>query len=418
MPLAASSARANPGATLPGASPPGSGEDGLMATEGADQVRPVRCGPSCHDRDMTGRNRGAEIVEFGSVPGFVVFDLPGTPLSAGGTRLAPDVSVAEVAVLARSMTYKFAALSERVGGAKAGVRGDPADRAGKAALMARFCAEVRPLTDAGRFLTGPDMGTAEEDFEPLRRGRAAPAAIRAMVAGVPFEDLLTGYGVAVAAETALGGGAKGSKGLNGHTVAIEGFGKVGGGVAREVGRRGGRVAAVSTVAGCVSDPSGLDVDRLLTLRRTHGDACVLRYGRPVLAPRQLFTEVNADVLVPGTRPGAIDAQTARSLRPGVRVIAPAANAPYTAAGAEVLRERGIVALPDFVCNAGAVIGYRSAVDATPDQVLAKVEATIGELIRAALGHPGGPLAGACEQAGGFLRSWWGEPPGPPFAPAE
>lgn len=364
---------------------------------------------------MTGRDGGAEIVELGSVPGFVVFDLPGALLSAGGTRLAPDVSVAEVAVLARSMTYKFAALGERVGGAKAGVRGDPADRAGKAALMARFCAEVRPLTEAGRFLTGPDMGTAEEDFAPLRERRAAPTAIRAVVAGVPFEDLLTGYGVAVAAETALGGG---SKGLDGRSVAIEGFGKVGSGVAREVARRGGRVAAVSTVAGCVADPSGLDVGRLLALRQAHGDACVLRYGLPVMVPPQLFAEVDADVLVPGTRPGAIDAQTARSLPPGVRVIAPAANAPYTEAGAEVLRQRGIVALPDFVCNAGAVIGYRSAADATPDQVLAAVEVRIGELIRAALGHPGGPLAGACEQAGGFLRSWWGEPPGPPFAPAE
>src|SRR5437868_431479 len=88
----------------------GCGEDGLTATEGADQVRAAGRGPSCHDRDVTGRNGGAEIVEFGSVPGFVVFDLPGAPLSAGGTRLAPDVSVAEVAVLARSMTYKFAAL--------------------------------------------------------------------------------------------------------------------------------------------------------------------------------------------------------------------------------------------------------------------------------------------------------------------
>ena len=35
---------------------------------------------------------GPEIVELGSVPGFVVFDLPGVPLSAGGTRLAPDVT--------------------------------------------------------------------------------------------------------------------------------------------------------------------------------------------------------------------------------------------------------------------------------------------------------------------------------------
>jgi hypothetical protein len=79
---------------------------------------------------------------------------------------------------------------------------------------------------------------------------------------------------------------------------------------------------------------------------------------------------------------------------------------------------GQVTMPDFVCNAGAVIGYRSAADTTPAQVLAAVEARIAGLIGEALGHPAGPLAGACEQAGGFLRSWWGEPPGPPFAPAE
>ena len=90
--------------------------------------------------------------------------------------------------------------------------------------------------------------------------------------------------------------------------------------------------------------------------------------------------------------------------------------PYTKPGADVLRQRGIVALPDFVCNAGAVIGYRSAADATPDEVLAAVEATVAGLILEALHHPSGPLAGACERAGQFLRGWWGEPPGPPYAP--
>jgi glutamate dehydrogenase (NAD(P)+) len=364
---------------------------------------------------LTGRGGGGpEIVELGSVPGFVVFDLPGVPVSAGGTRLAPDVSVAEVAMLARAMTYKFAALGDRVGGAKAGVRGDPTDRAGKDALMAGFCAEVRPLVDAGRFLTGPDMGTAEEDFTPLREHRAAPAAIAAVVDGVPFEDVLTGYGVAAAAEAALRAGW--GSGWDGRSVAIEGFGKVGGGVAREVTRRGGRVAAVSTIAGCVADPAGLDVERLLALRRVHGDACVVRYGRPIGPPGQLFTAVDADVVVPGTRPGVIDGRTAGSLPPGVRVIAPAANVPYTAQGADVLRRRGIVALPDFVCNAGGVIGYRSAPGATPAEVLAAADATITGLILEALRHPAGPLAGAGELAGKFLRGWWGEPPDPPFAP--
>jgi glutamate dehydrogenase (NAD(P)+) len=364
---------------------------------------------------LTGREGGGpEIVELGSVPGFVVFDLPGVPVSAGGTRLAPDVSVAEVALLARAMTYKFAALGAQIGGAKAGVRGDPAESAGKADLMARFCAEIGPLADSGRFLTGPDMGTAEEDFAPLRENRPAPAAVRAVVGGVPFEDLLTGYGVAVAAEAALT--ATWGWGWDGRSVAIEGFGKVGGGVAREVARRGGRVVAVSTVAGYIADPAGLDVEVLLALRREHGDACVARYGRPIGPPAQLFTAVTADVVVPGTRPGAIGAREAASLPAGVRVVAPAANAPYTAQGAEGLRRRGIVALPDFVCNAGAVIGYRSADGATTGEVLAAVDDTITQLILEALGHHDGPLAGACERAARFLRGWWGEPPRPPFAP--
>ena len=361
-----------------------------------------------------GHEPGPEIVELGSVPGFLVFDMPGAPVSAGGTRLAPDVEAAEVALLARAMTFKYAAIGVQVGGAKAGVRGDPADRAGKAALMARFCAEVGPLVNAGRFVTGPDMGTSEEDFAPLRERRPVPSAMRASLGGVPFEDVLTGYGVAAAADAALA--AEWGWGWDSRSAAIEGFGKVGGGVAREVIRRGGRVVAVSTVAGCVADPSGLDVELLLALRREHGDACVTRYGRPAGPPGALFT-VPADVVVPGTRPGAIDGRVAGSLPPGVRVVAPAANAPYTAHGAEVLHERGILALPDFVCNAGAVLGYRSAADAAPGQVLADVEATITGVIREVMRRPGGPLAGACEQAETFLRGWWGEPPARPFAPA-
>jgi glutamate dehydrogenase (NAD(P)+) len=358
--------------------------------------------------------RQPETITLSSVPGFIVFDLPGAAVSAGGTRLAPDVTSGEVALLARAMTYKFASLSAQVGGAKAGVVGDPADRGARAGQMSRYCAEVAPLVAAGRFLTGPDMGTSEQDFATLRDGRPAPAALAAVLDGVPFEDILTGYGVTAAAEAALRAGPGG--GWDGRSVAIEGFGKVGGGVAREVVARGGRVVAVSTLAGCIADPAGLDVGRLLELRREHGDHCVTHYGLPAGPVGQLFTAVSADVLVPGTRPGVITAAVAGALPDTVRVIAPAANVPYTRAGADVLRRRGIVALPDFICNAGAVIGYRSASDATSGQVLADAGARIDGLISAALAHQAGPLASACEQAASFVRSWWGEPPPPPFAP--
>jgi glutamate dehydrogenase/leucine dehydrogenase len=278
--------------------------------------------------------------------------------------------------------------------------------------MARYCDEIGPLCESGRFLTGPDMGTFEEDFAPLRARRAVPGAMSAVVDGVPFEDLLTGYGVAVAAETALSATTGGD--WHGRSAAIEGFGKVGGGVAREVVRRGGRVVAVSTVAGSVADPSGLDVERLLELRGDCGDDCVAQYGRPVAPPAGLFT-AEADVIVPGARPGVVSSAVAQSLAPAVRVVAPAANVPYTTAGAEVLRGRRIAALPDFVCNAGAVLGYRSAPGETPAQVLAAAGNRISEIIALALDHPGGPLAGACAHAAAFLRTWWGEPPPPPFA---
>src|SRR5260370_633371 len=178
------------------------------------------------------RDRGGpEIIELGLVPGFVVFDLPGAPVSAGGTRLVPDVSVAEVALLARAMTYKFAALGERGGGAKAGVRGDPGHRGGEAVLMARVRAGVGPLVAAGR---------------------------------------------------------------------------------------------------CLPDAWGLGVGLPRARRRVAGEACVPGWGGPAGPRGQLFAGVGADVVAPGTGRGVMEGGVAGLLPWGVRVAAPAANAPYTA----------------------------------------------------------------------------------------
>jgi glutamate dehydrogenase/leucine dehydrogenase len=173
-------------------------------------------------------------------------------------------------------------------------------------------------------------------------------------------------------------------------------------------RRGATVVAVSTVAGCVHDPDGLDVEAMLRARREHGDRFVETMSVPTRPAADLF-DVAADVLVPGARTGVLDAT--RAARIDVGVVVPAANVPYTSGGLRVLAERGIAAHADFVCNAGAVIGYQSPRDATPDQVLAAVDATITALVEEVSGHPDGPFAGACERAERFVASWWqGGPP--------
>lgn len=325
-----------------------------------------------------------------TVDAYVAFDLD-CPTSAGGTRLAPDVTERETQLLARAMTYKFAVLQTSFGGAKGTIRATPAERDD---AVRRYVDEIRPLVMSAKFLTATDLGTEPDDFRSLP-GTNQADLMHAEYMGMPLDAYLTGLGVAAAAETALDG-------LAGRTVAIEGFGKVGGATAVEIARRGGRLVAFSTVKGCVRRSSGFDVNELLELRAQHGDDLIEHLGVEVLPAVELFT-TEADVLVPGARIGVINDARARSLK--ARVIAPGANVPYTAAALEVLRARGIPALADFVCNSGATIGYVTDGLQDADQAVAAVEKRVRDLTKESLKDPRGPVWGAAAIAEDHLRTW-------------
>jgi glutamate dehydrogenase (NAD(P)+) len=338
-----------------------------------------------------------------TVNAYVAFDFE-CPTSAGGTRLAPDVTERETQLLARAMTYKFAVLGVDIGGAKATIRATPAERED---AIRRYCDEIRPLIEQRTFLTATDLGTVPDDFLSLPGGEQE-GLMHSEYHGMPLDAYITGLGVAVAAETTLGG-------LDGRTVAVEGFGKVGGATAVEMTRRGARLVAFSTIHGCVRNASGFDVNELLELRAQHGDRLVEHVNSEVKPPGELFL-VDADVLVPGARIGVVDEERAGALK--ARVVAPAANVPYTVGGLRVLRERKIPALADFVCNSGATIGYVTDTLVTAEEAVAAVERRVHELTRVSLEHPDGPLMGARRLAEDHLRTWLDErqmPEGPALA---
>jgi glutamate dehydrogenase (NAD(P)+) len=340
-------------------------------------------------------------VRLQTVDAFVAFDLE-CPTSAGGTRLAPDVTERETQLLARAMTYKFAVLGIDLGGAKAAIRATDADRAD---ALRRYCDEIRAWVEEEKFLTATDLGTQPQDLASLPGGDA-DELMHTPYHGMPLDAYITGLGVATAAEETL-------RGLSGRTAAVEGFGKVGGAAAVELVKRGARLVAFSTIHGCVVKPEGFDVEELLGLRSAHGDRLVEHLGVQVRPAVHLFA-VEADVLVPGARPGVIDEERAAHVRS--KVVAPAANVPYTAHGLDVLRRRGVPALADFVCNAGATIGYVAGVNSV-DEALASVENRIRELTRASLEHAEGPHRGATEIAERHLSTWAADqmPDGPPLA---
>src|SRR5436305_15012811 len=89
-----------------------------------------------------------------TVDAYVAFDLE-CPTSAGGTRLAPDVTERETQLLARAMTYKLAVLGVNIGGAKATIRATDAERDD---AVRRYVEEIRTIVDCSTYLSFTALG--------------------------------------------------------------------------------------------------------------------------------------------------------------------------------------------------------------------------------------------------------------------
>lgn len=287
--------------------------------------------------------------------GILVVDSTALGPCGGGTRMLPDLAPTEIADLARAMTYKFAILGLPRGGSKAGIWADPQmppER--KRAVLEAFGRALSTHLQSKEVAVGPDMGVTAADVSAIYAGARAEN-VRTGLFERPFEGdaaayHITGYGVVAAVRAACC--CMGLE-LDGATVAIEGFGQVGAGAARHAARLGARVVAISTLDGLLYDARGLDIVRLLALRREVGDRCVSAYGAGTPLPTSELYALPVDVLVPGARPYAIDEAMAGRVR--ARLLASGGNISLTSAAEEALFRRGVISVPDFIANAGGAI---------------------------------------------------------------
>ncbi|XVQ06737.1 Glu/Leu/Phe/Val family dehydrogenase [Spirillospora sp. CA-255316] len=289
--------------------------------------------------------------------GVLVIDNTSRGMGKGGTRMSPTLRVTEVARLARTMTWKWAAVDLFHGGAKAGILGDP-NSPHKEGILRAFARALKNEVP-GEYVFGLDMGLSEADaaiFLDELGDRGAAVGLPLALGGLPYDQLgVTGYGVAEAtdaAATTIG------LELRGARVAIQGFGAVGHAAAERLAELGAVVVGVSTARGAVVDPDGLDIARLVELRSGYGDDCVFQYGQALPADEVL--ETRADILVPAALQDVIDKDLAATT--SVRLVVEGANLPTTPAAREVLHERGIEVVPDFIANAGGVVAAAHSMD--------------------------------------------------------
>lgn len=103
-----------------------------------------------------------------STDGFVVTDLDDATTSVGIARLAPKVLRDGAQLLARSVTYTFAAFGVAGhGGASAGINAKPD---GRDAALAGFVDDVRARAEAGALVLSPGTGLSADDLAPLGWG--------------------------------------------------------------------------------------------------------------------------------------------------------------------------------------------------------------------------------------------------------
>ncbi|MER6143236.1 Glu/Leu/Phe/Val dehydrogenase dimerization domain-containing protein [Streptomyces sparsogenes] len=291
--------------------------------------------------------------------GVLVIDNTARGIGKGGTRMSPNVSVEEIARLARVMTWKWASVDLFYGGAKAGIVADPSSP-DKEAILRAF---ARALSNEvpREYVMGLDMGLTEDDAAIVQDelgDRGAAVGTPEHLGGVAYDKLgVTGYGVAEAADAAadfLG------RPLAGARIAIQGFGAVGNAAARRFAELGATVVAVSTAKGALHDPAGLDVPTLLAAREEHGDDFVSRHPHGTAIPSGRELTVDCDILVPAALQDVIDEDNAPDIK--ARLVVEGANLPTSPRAQEILARRGVTVLPDFVANAGGVVAAAFAMD--------------------------------------------------------
>jgi glutamate dehydrogenase (NAD(P)+) len=296
--------------------------------------------------------------------GVLVIDNTSTGPGKGGIRFAPSVTPLEIFKLARTMTWKCAAAGLPFGGAKGGIIADP-NKVDRVSWMKSFAKMIRPYCPS-QYIAATDVGTTELDMAifaheigDMRACTGKPSEL----GGIPHELGTTGYGVSVALQTAFDI-LKELKIIqlsqkSQTRIVIQGFGNVGSFAARFLDQNGVKVVGVSDVSGFIynKEEDGLNIPKLMKDMKGKAKLSDLKdYGYDIRDKDEIF-EIALDIFIPAAMGGVINNKTSSKLvGNGVKMVVEAANIPTTSEAGEYLHKNKIWIIPDFLANAGGVIG--------------------------------------------------------------
>jgi len=288
----------------------------------------------------------------------------------GGIRFHPLETIDTIRALSMWMTWKCSVVDIPLGGGKGGVICDPRNLTEREqerlcrGYVRQLAKNVGPCVD----VPAPDVMTNAkhmlwmlDEYETIH-GAKYPGFITGKPVGMGGSlgrTEATGYGVIYILREAL---KKLNIKIEDTKASFQGFGNVSQHAVQLYRQMGGNVVAISCwdendkTAYTYRMKSGFDINALSAITDTYGTINknkAIELGCDVL-PGDAWIEQDVDILIPAALENQITHENVNKISSSVKVIIEAANGPTTPDADEVINDRGIFLVPDFLANAGGV----------------------------------------------------------------
>ena len=313
----------------------------------------------------------------------------------GGIRFHPQETADTVRALSMWMTWKCAVVDIPLGGAKGGIICDPHDLS--LLEQERLCRgwvrqlakNIGPLSDS----PAPDIMTNAQhmlwmldEYEAIH-GAKYPGFITGKPVGMGGSlgrVEATGYGVMITVREAM---KELEINIQDTIASFQGFGNVSQYAIELYQQMGGTPICVSCwnqedrMAYSFRKKDGFNLKELLSVTDHFGEIDKVNaqdLGFELL-PGDAWLEQDVNLLVPAALEIQITGENAGKISKKTKIIAEGANGPTTPDADNIIKEQGILVIPDFLANAGGVIcSYFEQVQNNANYYWTKEE-TLGKL---------------------------------------
>jgi glutamate dehydrogenase (NAD(P)+) len=278
----------------------------------------------------------------------------------GGIRFHPEETIDTVRALAAWMTWKTAVVDIPLGGGKGGVICDPKSMSqGELERLSRqYVRQVGRILGLEKDVPAPDVYTNSQimawmtDEISWQRGQNAPGTFT----GKPLS-----YGGSLGRNDATARGgvycvreALKARDISGElSYAIQGFGNAGqfaASLTHDILGSEHRLIAASDSRGGVYCEAGMDPHALIRFKLETGT--VIGFPGTKEISNEELLELEVDLLYPSALENVITSKNAANIK--AKIVCELANGPTTPEADDILLERGVFVIPDFLANAGGV----------------------------------------------------------------